>query len=40
MHFMQALPLAYFPWLASILMGYCVLTTAMKRDCIRPFGWG
>ena len=36
---LQALPLAYFPWLAGILMGYCVLTTVMKRYYIRRFGW-
>ena len=36
---LQALPLAYFPWLAGILLGYCVLTTAMKRFYIRRFGW-
>ena len=36
---LQALPLAYFPWLAGILMGYCVLTTMMKRHYIRRFGW-
>ena len=33
------LPLPYFPWLAAILLGYCVLTTAMKRLYIRRFGW-
>ncbi len=36
---LQALPLAYFPWLAAILLGYCVLTTVMKRFYIRRFGW-
>ena len=36
---LQALPLAYFPWLAGILLGYCVLTTVMKRFYIRRFGW-
>ena len=36
---LQALPLAYFPWLAAILLGYCVLTTVMKRLYIRRFGW-
>ena len=36
---LQALPLAYFAWLAGILLGYCVLTTAMKRFYIRRFGW-
>ncbi|MDO9315746.1 MAG: magnesium-translocating P-type ATPase [Burkholderiaceae bacterium] len=36
---LQTLPLAYFPWLAGILAGYCVLTTVMKRYYIRRFGW-
>ncbi|HXE47074.1 MAG TPA: magnesium-translocating P-type ATPase [Ramlibacter sp.] len=36
---LQALPLMYFPWLAAILTGYCVLTTLMKRYYIRRFGW-
>ncbi len=36
---LQALPLAYFPWLVGILLGYCVLTTVMKRFYIRRFGW-
>ena len=36
---LQALPLAYFPWLVAILLGYCVLTTVMKRFYIRRFGW-
>ena len=36
---LQALPLAYFAWLAAILMGYCVLTTVMKRYYVRRFGW-
>ena len=36
---LQALPLAYFPWLVGILLGYCVLTTVMKRLYIRRFGW-
>jgi Mg2+-importing ATPase len=33
------LPPAYFAWLAAILLGYCVLTTVMKRFYIRRFGW-
>jgi Mg2+-importing ATPase len=33
------LPPAYFAWLAVILLGYCVLTTVMKRLYIRFFGW-
>ncbi len=36
---LQALPLAYFPWLAAILVAYCVATTAMKALYIRRFGW-
>jgi len=36
---LQALPPAYFAWLVGILLGYCVLTTAMKRFYIRRFGW-
>ena len=36
---LQALPLAYFAWLAAILLGYGALTTVMKRVYIRRFGW-
>jgi Mg2+-importing ATPase len=36
---LQALPLPYFGWLAAILIGYCTLTTVMKRFYIRRFGW-
>jgi Mg2+-importing ATPase len=36
---LQPLPLAYFAWLAVILLGYGALTTAMKRLYIRRFGW-
>ena len=36
---LQALPTAFFPWLAGILLGYCALTTVMKRFYIRRFGW-
>ncbi len=32
------LPLSYFPWLAGILLSYCVLTQLMKRIYIRRFG--
>lgn len=32
------LPLAYFPWLAGILLAYCVVTQLMKRFYIRRFG--
>jgi Mg2+-importing ATPase len=35
----RPLPPAYFLWLAGILLGYCVLTTMMKRFYIRRFGW-
>ena len=36
---LQALPPAYFAWLAGTLLGYCVLVTLMKRFYIRRFGW-
>jgi Mg2+-importing ATPase len=36
---LQPLPLAYFGWLAGILLGYSVLTTFMKRFYIRRYGW-
>ncbi len=36
---LQALPLAYFGWLAGILLGYSVLTTVMKRFYLRRYGW-
>jgi Mg2+-importing ATPase len=36
---LQALPQPYFGWLAAILVGYCTLTTVMKRFYIRHFGW-
>jgi P-type Mg2+ transporter len=36
---LQALPLAFFPWLGGILVGYCVLTTLMKQIYMRRFGW-
>lgn len=36
---LEALPLAYFGWLAGILLSYAVLTTLMKRYYIRRFGW-
>ena len=39
-HFkLQALPLAYFPWLVGILAGYVLLTTVMKRWYVRRYGW-
>jgi Mg2+-importing ATPase len=36
---LQALPPAYFAWLACILAAYALLTTLMKRFYIRRFGW-
>ena len=36
---LQALPLAYFPWLLGILLGYGLLTSVMKRFYIRRYGW-
>ncbi len=36
---LQALPLAYFPWLAAILFGYMALTQAMKGFYTRRYGW-
>ena len=36
---LQALPLAYFPWLLGILLGYGLLTSVMKRYYIRRYGW-
>lgn len=36
---LQALPAAYYDWLLAILLGYCTLTTLMKRVYIRRFGW-
>ncbi len=36
---LQALPLAYYGWLAGILLGYGLLTTLMKRLYIRRYGW-
>lgn len=36
---LQALPLAYFPWLVGILLGYVTLATVMKKSYIRKFGW-
>ena len=35
---MVALPLSYFPWLAGILLSYCVLTQLVKRLYIHRFG--
>jgi Mg2+-importing ATPase len=36
---LQPLPAAYYGWLVVILLGYCLLTTLMKRVYIRRFGW-
>jgi Mg2+-importing ATPase len=35
---LEALPPGYFPWLAVILMAYCVLTQLLKRVYIQRFG--
>ena len=35
----EALPLAYFPWLVVILIGYVVLTQMMKSFYARRYGW-
>jgi Mg2+-importing ATPase len=36
---LQALPVAFYGWLVAILVGYCTLTTVMKRIYIRRYGW-
>ena len=36
---LEALPPAYFPWLAAILAAYVALTTLMKRYYLRRYGW-
>ncbi|WP_318364805.1 magnesium-translocating P-type ATPase [Enterobacter sp.] len=36
---LQALPLAYFPWLAGILLGYMALTQLVKGFYSRRYGW-
>jgi Mg2+-importing ATPase len=36
---MEALPLAYFPWLVGILLAYMVLTQSVKGFYARRFGW-
>jgi Mg2+-importing ATPase len=36
---LQALPPAFYGCLAAILLGYCLLTTLMKRVYIRRYGW-
>ncbi|WP_286925643.1 magnesium-translocating P-type ATPase [Flavobacterium sp. UBA4197] len=35
---LQALPLAYFPWLIGILTGYCLLTQLVKTQFLKKFG--
>ena len=35
---LQALPAAYFPWVAAILIIYCALTQLLKRFYIQRFG--
>jgi Mg2+-importing ATPase len=35
---MVPLPMSYFPWLAGILLSYCVLTQLVKRLYIHRFG--
>jgi Mg2+-importing ATPase len=36
---LQALPAAYFMWLFAMLVGYILLTQAMKAFYARRFGW-
>lgn len=36
---LQALPLAYFPWLAAMLAGYAALTQTVKGWYARRYGW-
>ena len=36
---LTALPTAFYGWLIAILVGYCTLTTGMKRIYIRRYGW-
>jgi P-type Mg2+ transporter len=36
---MEPLPLSYFAFLAAILLGYMVLTQAMKGFYARRYGW-
>lgn len=35
---LQPLPWHYFPWLAAILLGYCIVAQSMKTLYIRRFG--
>jgi Mg2+-importing ATPase len=34
---MEPLPVSYFPWLAAILLGYCLLTQLIKNWFIKKF---
>jgi Mg2+-importing ATPase len=36
---LQPLPAVFYGWLAGLLLGYALLTTAMKRFYIGRFGW-
>ena len=36
---LQPLPAAYYGWLLALLLGYCTLTTLMKRLYVRRYGW-
>jgi Mg2+-importing ATPase len=36
---LEALPLAYFPWLILVLLGYLALTQTMKGVFARRYGW-
>jgi Mg2+-importing ATPase len=36
---LEPLPAAFYLWLAALLLGYALLTTAMKRFYIARFGW-
>jgi P-type Mg2+ transporter len=36
---MQPLPISYFPWLAGILLSYCLLTQLVKNWFIRKFNY-
>jgi Mg2+-importing ATPase len=36
---LQALPMAYFMWLFAMLVGYILLTQAMKAFYAKRFGW-
>ncbi|MGA7953421.1 MAG: hypothetical protein WCA07_07850, partial [Gloeobacterales cyanobacterium] len=33
------LPMSYFPWLALILLSYCVLTQLMKTWFVKKYGY-